>query len=66
MVGVVIKGIVSAVSGSKLKVSPCDNPELVTFELQKSDNIKEIVKKGDTVAYCVFPDNTGLVIAKLD
>ncbi|MCR4834375.1 MAG: hypothetical protein K5900_12440 [Butyrivibrio sp.] len=60
----IFKGTVLSISTSTCKVAPLDNIDQVSPSITIPDSITDLAK-GDTVAYTVFKDYTGLVISKL-
>ena len=66
MDGRIIKGRVLSIEGRTVKAAPADNIDNVSPEIDLAEWIKDgEVAKEDVIAYCLFQDNTGLVIAKL-
>ena len=57
-----IKGI----DGKTAKVAPVDNIDNVSPAIHVAEWIKaESIVKESLVAYCLFPDNTGIILSKL-
>lgn len=62
--GMVYKGRVLSVEGNKCRVAPCEDIDQVTTKLSVPDTVGEL-SKDDTVAYTVFNDYSGVILAKL-
>lgn len=62
----VYKGIVLSVEDGGIRAAPVDNTDLVSQRMSLARHITQDVGKGDHVVYCVFPDMTGLVLAKIE
>ena len=60
----VYKGIVLSAGGNVCRVAPLEDIDQVSPMIGIPENIGE-VSKGDTVAYTIFPDFSGVVLAKL-
>ena len=62
------KGFVSSVveNGEKAIVIPQDASSTTTFPLVIPYFLKECLKVNMPVVYVVFPDNTGIILARLD
>lgn len=67
MDGAIKKGVVLSVEGKTARVAPMNNIELVSPEIQIADFIGDgVLTKGTAVAYVLFEDATGLILAKLE
>ncbi|MCR5824424.1 MAG: hypothetical protein K6G60_08345 [Lachnospiraceae bacterium] len=62
--GMVYKGRVLSVEENKCRVAPFEDIDQVSAKLLIPDTIGEL-KKDDAVAYTVFQDYSGVVLAKL-
>ena len=62
--GMVYKGRVLSVEDNKCKVAPYEDIDQVTTKLLVPDAVGEL-RKDDAVAYTVFNDYSGVVLAKL-
>lgn len=66
MDGKIIKGKVLSIDGKTAKVAPVDNIDNVSPAIHAAEWIKaESIVKESLVAYCLFPDNTGIILSKL-
>ena len=62
--GEVVKGTVLSVKDNRCRVAPIEDIDQVSALITIPEYIEDI-EKGDTVAYTIFGDYTGIVISKL-
>lgn len=60
----VLKGKVLSVKEAKARVAPLEDIDQVSALIDVPETIGEL-EKGDTVAYTIFNDYTGVVLARL-
>lgn len=63
MTGNIYKGKVLTIDGNIAKVAPADDIDLVSRSVKVSERVENL-KKDDDVIFCIFPDNTGMIIEK--
>ncbi|HIR76573.1 MAG TPA: hypothetical protein IAB97_06675 [Candidatus Choladousia intestinipullorum] len=61
----VYKGTVLSVEDDGIRAAPSDDIDNVSRRIGLAGYLTEPVQKGDEVVYCVFPDMTGLILAKI-
>lgn len=61
----IYKGTVLSVEDAGIRVAPTDNIDFVSRRMKTASCVTEAIKKGDEVVYCIFPDMTGLILAKI-
>ena len=60
----ILKGTVLSIDEDRCKISPQDNINAVSPMIVIPAYIEDI-SKGDTVAYVVFSDNSGIILGKM-
>ena len=63
--GEVLKGTVLSVNGDRCRVAPMEDIDQVSPKIMIPNHLGEI-SKGDTVAYTMFGDYTGIILSVME